>query len=203
MSPLPRLSPTSAAEEPARSSTAVAFKVPMKCFVDTTKPSLFVIDVPQRFFSIRQMANGDLLDAKTGQGWRGGTIFTAEDMSKAEVIAMERRDVQCVFCSMENLLLLVRFPARTLLEDEGYEVTGNLSTFFSIGNSVAIATLLLQQREKDKLGTQNVAVLNHDSVEINAEKPELLMERLGISELFQTTVVKATLGSNDNQLMAV
>ncbi|KAL7547379.1 hypothetical protein ACHAWF_010690 [Thalassiosira exigua] len=200
MSPSPWLSPASAAEEPAGSSTEVAVEVPMKRFVDNAKPSLFVIDVPQRFFSIRRSAKGDLPDAKTGQGRRGGTIFTAGDMSKAEVIAVER------------------FPVRTLLEDEGYEATGDLSKFSSIGDSVAIATLLLRRREKDKPGTQNVAVLNRDSVvlspdgttltfssrqEINVQKPELLMEEEGISELFRTTVAKATLGSNDNQLMAV
>lgn len=64
--------------------------VPMKRFVDNANPSYFVIDVPQRFFTIRRSAKGDLPDAKTGQGRRGGTIFTAGDMSKAEVVAVER-----------------------------------------------------------------------------------------------------------------
>ena len=35
------------------------------------------------------------------------------------------------------------------------------------------------------------------------QKPELLMEELGVSELFRTTVAKATLTSNDGNMMAV
>lgn len=62
----------------------------MKRFVDNANPSYFVIDVPERFFTIRRSAKGDLPDAQTGQGRRGGTIFTAGDMSKAEVVAVER-----------------------------------------------------------------------------------------------------------------
>eukprot|EP00578_Thalassiosira_sp_NH16_P007748 CAMPEP_0181120074 /NCGR_PEP_ID=MMETSP1071-20121207/23947_1 /TAXON_ID=35127 /ORGANISM="Thalassiosira sp., Strain NH16" /LENGTH=282 /DNA_ID=CAMNT_0023204675 /DNA_START=65 /DNA_END=913 /DNA_ORIENTATION=+ len=188
----PWLSPASAED--------AAAEVPMKRFVDNANPSLFVIDVPQRFFSIRRSAKGDLPDAKTGQGRRGGTIFTAGDMSKAEVIAVER------------------FPIRKLLEEEGYEASGDLSKFSSIGDPTAIATLLLRRREKDKPGTQNRSELNRDSValspdgqtltfslrqEIDVQKPELLLEQEGISELFRTTVAKATLASNDGQLMAV
>jgi len=174
--------------------------VPMKRFVDTANPSLFVIEIPQRFFSIRRSFKGDLPDAKTGKGRRGGTIFSAGDMSKAEVIGVER------------------FPVQNLLEDEGYNPTGDLSTFTSIGDPTAIATLLLRRREKDKPGTQGPALLNSDSValssdgktltfslrqEINVQKPELLLEQEGISELFRTTLAKATLTSNDGQMMAV
>lgn len=111
-----------------------------------------------------------------------------------------------------------RFPVRNLLEEEGYEASGDLSTFSSIGDPIAIATLLLRRREKDKPGTQNTAVLNRDSVqlspdgrtltftlrqEINVQKPELLMEEMGVRELFRTTLAKATLASGDGQLMAV
>ena len=71
-------------------ATEVQEGMPMKRFVDTANPPLFVIDVPQRFFAIRRSAKGDLPDAKTGKGRRGGTIFTAGDMAKAEVIAIER-----------------------------------------------------------------------------------------------------------------
>eukprot|EP00970_Alexandrium_tamarense_P008518 scaffold1625_cov192-Alexandrium_tamarense.AAC.37 len=175
-------------------------EVPMKKFVDNAQPSLFIIDVPKRFFAIRRSAKGDLPDEKTGQGRRGGTIFTAGDMAKAEVIAVER------------------FPTRAMLEDEGYQPSGDLTTFTSIGDPTAIATLLLRRREKDKPGTQNTALLDKDSVslstdgttltfslrqQINVEKPELLMEEMGVSELFRTTLCKATLASNDGQMMAV
>ena len=62
----------------------------MKLFTDTATPSLFEINVPTRFFSIRRTFEYDLPDAKTGKGRRGGTIYSAGDMSKAEVIAVER-----------------------------------------------------------------------------------------------------------------
>ena len=187
-------------ETVAQSTTTPRVEVPMKSFVDNAKPSLFSIDVPQRFFAIRRSAKGDLPDAKTGQGRRGGTIFTAGDMSKAEVIAVER------------------FPVRAMLEDEGYQPSGDLSTFNSLGEPVAVATLLVRRREKDKPGTQNTAILDRQSVvlspdaktmtfslrqQINVEKPELLMEQEGISELYRTTLAKATLSSNDGQMMAV
>lgn len=175
-------------------------EVPMKLFVDNANPSLFAINVPQRFFAIRRTSKGDLPDAKTGKGRRGGTIFSAGDMAKAEVIAVER------------------FPVRSLLEEEGYEATGDLTNFKSIGDPIAIATLLIRRREKDKPGDQNTAQLIKESVslspdgqtltfsmkqEINVQKPELLMEELGVSELFRTTVAKATLTSNDGNMMAV
>lgn len=174
--------------------------VAMKRFVDTNNPSYFLMDVPQRFFAIRRSFKGDLPDAKTGKGRRGGTIFTAGDMSKAEVIAVER------------------FPVVNLLEDEGYQPTGDLTNFKTIGDPTAIATLLVRRREKDKPGTQGPVELNRDSVvlspdgqtltfsmkqEINVQKPELLMEEIGLSQLFRTTVAKATLQSNDGQMMAI
>ena len=111
-----------------------------------------------------------------------------------------------------------RFPTRALLEEEGYEASGDLSTFSSIGDPAAVANLLLRRREKDKPGTQNTAVLLRDSVslspdgttltftlrqQINVEKPELLLETMGVSELYRTTVAKATLASKDGQMMAV
>jgi hypothetical protein len=58
----------------------------MKQFTD----DLFSISIPQSFFAIRRTVKGDLPDEKTGKGRRGGTIFTAGDMGKAEVIAVER-----------------------------------------------------------------------------------------------------------------
>lgn len=177
-----------------------ATDVPMKLFIDTANPSLFAINVPQRFFAIRRSAKGDLPDEKTGKGRRGGTIFSAGDMSKAEVVAVER------------------FPVKVLLEEEGYSPRGDLSSFEAIGEPAAIATLLLRRREKDRPGNVSVAVLDKDSVvvtedgktlkftmtqEISVQKPELLMEEMGVSRLFRTTLAKATLSSNDGNLLVV
>jgi hypothetical protein len=39
--------------------------------------------------------------------------------------------------------------------------------------------------------------------EIEVQKPELLMEQYGVSELFRITSAKASLQSNDGNLMAV
>jgi hypothetical protein len=69
-------------------SSAIDVPVEMKKFVDPI--GLFEIVVPKRFFSIRRSAKGDLPDEKTGQGRRGSSIFTAGDMGKAEVVAVER-----------------------------------------------------------------------------------------------------------------
>jgi len=85
----PIVTPVSPAYADVDVSTVVE-EVPMKLFTDTANPSLFAINVPTRFFSIRRTFKYDLPDAKTGKGRRGGTIYSAGDMSKAEVIAVER-----------------------------------------------------------------------------------------------------------------
>jgi hypothetical protein len=71
---------------PVHAEETTAVLPEMKSFVD----QFFVIKVPKNFFTIRRSAKGDLPDAKTGQGRRGSSIFTAGDMSKAEVVAVER-----------------------------------------------------------------------------------------------------------------
>jgi hypothetical protein len=68
--------------------TTVAPAVPMKDFLDPL--GLFSIRVPKSYFALRRTAKGDLPDEKTGIGRRGSSIFTAGDMSKAELIAVER-----------------------------------------------------------------------------------------------------------------
>ena len=74
--------------------------IEMKTFIDPK--GLFAINVPKRYFAIRRTVKGDLPDEKTGQGRRGSSIFTAGDMAKAEVVAIERYDCFCfcylVFC---------------------------------------------------------------------------------------------------------
>jgi hypothetical protein len=71
----------------AEELTAAA-PVPMKDFLDPL--GLFSIRIPKIYFALRRTAKGDLPDEKTGQGRRGSSIFTAGDMSKAELIAIER-----------------------------------------------------------------------------------------------------------------
>ena len=62
--------------------------IEMKEFVDPY--GLFSINVPNGFYTLRRKAKGDLPDEKTGKGRRGSSIFTAGNMAKAEVIAIER-----------------------------------------------------------------------------------------------------------------
>lgn len=57
----------------------------MKPFVD----ALFTVSVPKPFFTLRRTQKGDLPDEKTGKGRRGSSIFTAGNMAKAEVVAVE------------------------------------------------------------------------------------------------------------------
>lgn len=57
----------------------------MKSFEDP----LFSLSVPKGFFTLRRTQKGDLPDSKTGSGRRGSSIFTAGNMAKAEVIAVE------------------------------------------------------------------------------------------------------------------
>lgn len=62
--------------------------VDMKDFVDPV--GYFEISVPKRFFAIRRSSKGDLPDDAKGQGRRGSSIFTAGDLTKLEVVAVER-----------------------------------------------------------------------------------------------------------------
>ena len=69
-------------------SAAADDPLEMKLFVDPV--GYFLISTPSNFFRLRRSAKGDLPDATTGKGRRGSSIFTAGDMSKAEVVAVER-----------------------------------------------------------------------------------------------------------------
>lgn len=167
----------------------------MKEFVDPQ--GLFSLRVPKTFYTLRRTVKGDLPDEKTGKGRRGSSIFTAGNMAKAEVVAVER------------------FPVRVLLEENGIDASGDLSSFKNIGEPKAIASLLIIRREKE---TQNQLSKVLDDVqispdgkeltfrlrtEIEVQKPELLMEQMGVSQLFRVTLAKASLNSNDGNLMAV
>jgi hypothetical protein len=173
----------------------LAAELEMKEFVDPQ--GQFSLRVPKNFYTLRRTQKGDLPDAKTGKGRRGSSIFTAGNLAKAEVVAVER------------------YPTRVLLEDNGIDSSGDLSTFTAIGEPKAVASLIILRREKE---TQNqgakivgdVEVTNDGKeltfrlkTEIDVQNPELLLEQEGISQLFRITVAKATLNSNDGNIMAV
>ena len=179
-------------------TTIIENTVPMKNFVDPK--GLFALRVPQNFYTLRRTVKGDLPDAKTGKGRRGSSIFTAGDMAKAEVVAVEL------------------FPTRSLLEEEGYDASGDLSTFSKLGKPEFIANLLSLKREKEKAGSPgksktdivpNSVVLSDDEktlyfelrTNVDVQKPELLMEQMGVSELVRITLGKADLNSNNGQMM--
>lgn len=104
------------------------------------------------------------------------------------------------------------------MEEAGIEATGDLSTFPKLGEPAAIANLINTRREKDKPGNLSKTLLIPDSLsvspdglelmftlktEIEVQKPELLLEQYGISQLFRVTVAKASLASRDGNIMAV
>jgi hypothetical protein len=75
---------------PSRTNAAETATSPleMKNFIDPQ--GLFSLRVPSTFFTLRRTVKGDLPDEKTGKGRRGSSIFTAGNMAKAEVVAVER-----------------------------------------------------------------------------------------------------------------
>ncbi len=175
---------------------AGAAPLEMKDFVDPQ--GLFTLRVPKDFFTLRRTVKGDLPDAQTGRGRRGSSIFTAGNMAKAEVVAVER------------------FPTRVLLEENGVEATGDLTTFPAIGDARAVAELIVSRREREAQQQRGNRVLDMVQVtpngkeltfrlttEIDVQKPDLLLEQYGVSRLFRVTVAKATLDSNDGNIMAV
>lgn len=99
------------------------------------------------------------------------------------------------------------------MEENGIEPIGDLTSFPAIGDANAIASLIIIRREKE---TQNQGSRKLEDVtvspdgkelsfrlrtEIEVQKPELLLEQYGVSELYRITVAKATLNSNDGNLM--
>lgn len=118
-------------------------------------------------------------------------------------------------CSETDTHHTFRFPARVLLEENGIDGSGDLSTFTKIGLPMAIANLLVLRRERDKPGQSNTQIVDAQisengkllsfqlRAEIDVQKPELLMEEFGIDRLFRITVAKASLESNDGQILAV
>lgn len=189
LSPLPLLVlplPTSAAP------------VPMQSFVDPEQ-HLFSISVPSSFYTIRRKGygaiTGDLPDAG-GNGRRGATIFTAGDYATASVVAVEK------------------FPTSALLTDAGIDAAGDLSSFPAVGiSAVKIAELLLARREKERGGqARSRTVLGGSpppsfpspatvefslTTEVEVQRPDMLKEQTGRSDLVRPTVAKAEIRGGD------
>jgi hypothetical protein len=104
-----------------------------------------------------------------------------------------------------------------LLEENGIEATGSLATIPDLGTPSAVANLIILRREKDKPGTKSTALVPNSlyvspdgkdlffkvKTDIDVQKPELLMEQTGFSTLARITSAKASLRSNDGNIMAV
>lgn len=80
------LTPLLASLSPAKAAETLSMD--MKTFVDPQ--GLFELNIPKDFFALRRSSKGDLPDEKTGVGRRGSSIFSAGNMAKAEIIAIER-----------------------------------------------------------------------------------------------------------------
>lgn len=168
-------------------------RIEMKLFEDP----LFILSVPKGFFTLRRTQKGDLPDSKTGNGRRGSSIFTAGNMAKAEVIAVER------------------YPVQVLLAENGISPTGDLTSFPALGDASVIASLIVARREKDSInqGTRKIENLSVSPegkqltfrlrTEIEVQKPELLMEQFGVSQLFRITVAKASLEAADGNILVI
>jgi hypothetical protein len=104
-----------------------------------------------------------------------------------------------------------------LLEENGIEATGLLSTFPALGEASAVANLINLRRERDRPGMSSTALVPGSvfvssdgkdlmfelKSQIDVQKPELLMEQIGLDALFRITLCKASLRSNDGNMMAV
>jgi hypothetical protein len=83
-----------------------------------------------------------------------------------------------------------------MLEDEGYQPSGDLSTFTGLGDPVAVATLLIRRREKDKPGTQNEAVLDRNSVVVSPDSKTMtfsLRQQINVQKTEGSTAVSPKL----------
>ena len=116
-------------------------------------------------------------------------------------------------------MAIERFPVRLLLQENGIAIADNepLDTIQRIGDPATVARLIQLRRDKDQPGASNTVldqtsvVLSKDGLEvsfqlktkIDVQKPELLLETMGVSELYRITACKASLKSQDGNIMAV
>jgi hypothetical protein len=121
------------------------------------------------------------------------------------------------------LLFNQSFPTRVLLEEYGIDASGSLATFQDIGEPSAIANLIAIRRDREKSVASNSAGISNTQIvpnslfisadgrelsfslrtAIDVQKPELLLEQYGVSNLNRITAAKASLRSNDGYMMAV
>jgi hypothetical protein len=104
-----------------------------------------------------------------------------------------------------------------LLEENGVEATGTLLTFPDIGEPAAVANLIVLRRDRDRGVSSNTKIVPNSILiaadgrelifqlrtEIDVQKPELLLEQYGVSALYRITAAKASLRSNDGNMMAI
>lgn len=104
-----------------------------------------------------------------------------------------------------------------MLEENGIEATGSLKTFPDLGEPAAVANLIALRRDRDKPGISNTKIVPDSLIisadgrelsfqlrtEIDVQKPELLLEQYGVRELYRITAAKASLRSNDGNMMAI
>ena len=156
--------------------------------VQKVSDSDFSIEIPSEFYVLKRKAKGDLPDG-SGNGRRGATVFTAGQMERASVVAVER------------------FPVKSLLDEASISSKGDLSTFETIGISAGnFADLLNERREKERNSKAKAVVIEGTASfpapgelrfrlrsDINVQKPDLLLEQQGVRELVRYTDAKALL----------
>lgn len=88
-----------------------------------------------------------------------------------------------------------------------------MTSFPALGQANAIASLIVARREKESInqGTRKIEDVSVSPdgkqlafrlrTEIEVQKPELLKEQFGVSQLFRITVAKASLESSDGNIL--
>lgn len=158
---------------------------------------LFRLSIPKSYFIFRRPGNPNN-KGKT-KSRKGSAIFTAGDIGKAEIVSIDR------------------FTTISFLEEEGGiriadKAIADLSTFSSIGKAETIAKYIILRRNREQQQTNTNVVAKPENIKqsndgktlsfeystkINVQKPELLMEQIGVDELYRITLVRIDLHSND------
>ncbi|CAM9837493.1 unnamed protein product [Discosporangium mesarthrocarpum] len=116
-----------------------------------------------------------------------GTVFVAGDYNKAEIVSVQL------------------LSASKLLSDAGIPPLGDLTTWKGVGSAERVAELLKARRDQDAAGVtaqeseviRGTASIKGDTLEfllkspIKVQRPDLLMEQRGVSELYRNTYARA------------